>query len=72
MGGEGHSEDLTGQLWKLDPNESVILDRFYFVMWYVDEEISMEFSEEEKTGGLGLQSRSSGSSVINIFEGLCT
>ena len=35
-----------GHLWKLDPNESVSLDRSFFVMWYVDEEVSLESAEE--------------------------
>ena len=48
-----HGEDLAGQLQKVDPNESGSLDRFPFVMCYVElfegpdgnkleEEVSME------------------------------
>ena len=41
--GEGfHSEYLAGYLRKVDPNESGSLDRFDFVRWYVDEEVSMD------------------------------
>ena len=35
-----------GQLRKVDPNESGSLDRFDFVRWYVDKEISLEYAEE--------------------------
>ena len=41
-----HSEELTGHLWKVDPKESGSLDRFDFVRWYVDEEVSLDLSEE--------------------------
>ena len=53
--GEGfHSEDLAGHLRKVDPNESGSLDRFDFVRWYVDEEISLESAEEvERLVGWG-------------------
>ena len=34
-GGGVHSEDLTGHMWKVDPNESGDLDRFACVRWYV-------------------------------------
>ena len=45
--GEGfHSEELAGHLRKVDPNESGSLDRFDFMRWYVDEEISLESAEE--------------------------
>ena len=30
---------------KVDPNESVCLERFVFVRWYLDEEISLESAE---------------------------
>ena len=33
-------------LQKVEPNESGSLDRFYFVRWYVDEEVSMDSTEE--------------------------
>ena len=33
-------------LRKLDPNESVSLDRFPFLVWYVDEEASLDYAEE--------------------------
>ena len=43
MLGEGfNSEDLAGHLRKVDPNESGSLERFYFVRWYVDEEVSLD------------------------------
>ena len=41
-----HSEYLTGHLWKLDPNESGSLDRFVFVSWYVEEEVSLESADK--------------------------
>ena len=41
-----YSEDLKVKLRKVDPNESGILDRFAFVRWYVDEEVSLEYVEE--------------------------
>ena len=46
LGGGGHSEDLAGHLRKVDPNESDSLDRFSFVRWYVDKEVSLESVEE--------------------------
>ena len=36
-----HREELAGHLRKVDPNESSSLDRFGFVRWYVDEEVSL-------------------------------
>ena len=45
--GEGfHSEEMTGHLRKVDPNESGSLNRFSFVRWYVDEEVSLDSTEE--------------------------
>ena len=45
--GEGfHSDDLAGHLQKVDPNESVSYDRFDFVSWYVDKEVSLDHAEE--------------------------
>ena len=41
-----YSEELAGHLRKVDPNESGSLDRFAFVRWYVDNEVSLESSEE--------------------------
>ena len=41
-----HSDELTDQLRKVDPNESGSLDRFDFVGWYVYEEVSLESAEE--------------------------
>ena len=41
-----HSEELAGNLQKADPNESGSLDRFAFVRWYVDEEVSLDSAEE--------------------------
>ena len=47
--GEGfHNEELSGQLWKVDPNESVFLYRFSFVRWYVDKEASLDSTHEEE------------------------
>ena len=58
--GEGfNGGELTVQLQKVDPNESISLDHFTFVRWYVDlvegpdgyklgEEVSLDFSEKEK------------------------
>ena len=40
------SEELTGHLRKVDPNESGSLGRFDFLMWYVGEEVSLESTEE--------------------------
>ena len=42
MGGK----ELVGKLCKVDPNESDSLDRFAFVRWYVDREISLDSAEE--------------------------
>ena len=41
-----HSEDLAGHLRKVDPNESGSLDRFSFVRWYVEEEVSLDSAED--------------------------
>ena len=41
-----HSEELAGHLRKVDSNESGSLDRFAFVRWYVDEEVSLDSAEE--------------------------
>ena len=46
IGGGFHSKDLAGHLRKLDPNESGGLDRFSFVRWYVDEEVSLDSADE--------------------------
>ena len=40
------SEDLVVHLQKVEPNESGSLDRFSFLRWYVDEEVSLESAEE--------------------------
>ena len=55
MGGGGvHSEDLVGQLRKLDPNENGSLNRFSFVMWYVNKEDSLDSTyEAERLLGWG-------------------
>ena len=45
-GGGGNTEELAGNLRKLDPNKSGSLDHFAFVRWYVDEEVSLESAEE--------------------------
>ena len=37
-----NSEDLEGNLWKVDPNESGSLEHFDFLRWYVDEEVSLD------------------------------
>ena len=45
-------------LRKLDPNESVSLDRFAFVRWYVGKEVSMVSVEEaERLVGWGCKIR---------------
>ena len=41
-----HREDLAGHLQNVDQNESGSLDRFAFVRWYVDREVSMDSAEE--------------------------
>ena len=47
--GEGfNSKELTGHWRKVDPNKSVILDRFVFVRRYVDKDVSMEHVEESE------------------------
>ena len=53
--GDGfHSEELAGQLRNVDPNESGGLDSFAFLRWYVDEEVSLDSSEEaERSVGCG-------------------
>ena len=43
-----NSEDLEGNLWKVDPNESGSLDRFEFVRWYLDEEVYLDSVGEAK------------------------
>ena len=49
-----HVQELAGHKRKVDPNESVILDRFYFVKWYVDKEVSLDSTEEtERLVGWG-------------------
>ena len=35
-------------LQKVDPSESVSLNRFAFVRWYVDDEVSFEYAKEEE------------------------
>ena len=48
--GEGfHNEDLSVHLRKIYPNESGSLDRFAFVRWYVEEEVSLESTEEAES-----------------------
>ena len=45
--GDGfHSEDLAGHMRKLDPDEIGSVYRFPFLKWYVDEEVSLDSSEE--------------------------
>ena len=45
---------LAVHMRKLDTNESSSLDRFPFVTWYVDEEVSLESSDEaERLVGWG-------------------
>ena len=70
LGGGFHSEELTGHLGEVDPNESGSLERFSFVRWCVDEEVSLNSAEEEErlVGWVGLQGHPDGSSVRNIFE----
>ena len=47
-GGGGCSEDLTGRLRKLYKNESGSLGRFAYVRWYVEEDVSLESTEESE------------------------
>ena len=48
--GEGFSsEKLADRLRKLYPNESASLKCFAFVRWYVDREVSLEFSKGCRT-----------------------
>ena len=50
-----HSEELAVNLGKLYPNESGSLERFAFLRWYVDEEVSLDYAdEEERLVGWGL------------------
>ena len=44
-----HSEDMADFLQKVDPNESVSLDRFAFMRWYVENEASLDSSEESES-----------------------
>ena len=46
IGGGGRSDELEGHLQKVYPNESSSLDRFAFVRWYVDKEVSLDSVEE--------------------------
>ena len=46
LGGGFHSEDMADRMQREDPNESVSLDRFAFVRWYMDEEVSVDSAEE--------------------------
>ena len=49
LGGGGvHSEELAVHMWKLYPTESDSLDRFAFVRWYVNKEVSLNSAEEGK------------------------
>ena len=41
LGDDFHSEELVGQMQKVDPKKSGSLDHFAFVRWYVDNEVSM-------------------------------
>ena len=41
-----HSKELACNVQKLNPYESGIMDRFAFVSWYMDEEVSMESAGE--------------------------
>ena len=46
--GEGfHSDDLAGNLRKVYPNKSGSLDRFAFVRWCVEKELSLDSAEEK-------------------------
>ena len=44
-----HSEELAGHLRKVDPNESGNLERFLFVRWYGDKEVSLDSVEEAES-----------------------
>ena len=46
LGNSFHSEDLTGHMRKVDPDESGSLDRFAFVRWYVDRGVSLDSAGE--------------------------
>ena len=46
LGEDFHSEELAGHLRKVDSNESGSLDRFSFVMWYVDKKVYLDSAEE--------------------------
>ena len=41
-----HSEERAGHLWRVDPNEIGSLDRFPFLGWYADKEVSLDSTEE--------------------------
>ena len=45
-GGGGHSYKLVGNMGVLYPNEISSLDHFDFVRWYIDEEVSLDSTEE--------------------------
>ena len=49
LGESFHSEDLAGHMWNVDPNESVSLDRFPFVRWYANDEVSLDSAEEAES-----------------------
>ena len=73
MGGGFNSKELGGHLRKLDPNESVSLDRFYLCEVICEQGGLSGICRGGRTfGGLGLQVQPDGSSVSNIFEGLFT
>ena len=47
--GEGfHSEELVGHLQKVYPNGYGGLERFAFVRWYMDKEVSLDYAEDEE------------------------
>ena len=49
-----HSEELVGNMRKVNPNESCSLDRFVFGRWYVDKDVSLVSVEEaERLVGWG-------------------
>ena len=56
LGEAFHSEELAVHLQKVYPNESISLDRFYFVRLIVDDEVSLYSIEEaEHLMGLGFK-----------------
>ena len=49
LGEDFYSEDLSGHMRKVDPNESGSLECLTVVRWYVLKEVSMESAEEAES-----------------------